>query len=79
MRNNTDVACALLAGVVIGAAVGMLFAPHKGKVTRRIILHKGQDIAEDVTETVQEAIGKLTETFNEKIDGIKKEIRSKLS
>ena len=45
----------LLAGGAIGAAVGMLYAPHKGEVTRGMLMekakgmwHKGDNVKEKV-------------------------------
>jgi len=53
---------ALLVGTIVGAAIGILFAPAKGTKTRATITDK----AEDLTET-------LKDKFNEFLDGVKKE------
>lgn len=43
--NNTGkIMGAVLAGVVIGGAIGILFAPDKGSETRKKILAKGDDL-----------------------------------
>lgn len=38
------IVAALLAGTILGAAIGVLFAPHKGKKTRGTINVKAQDL-----------------------------------
>lgn len=53
---------ALLIGTVVGAAIGILFAPAKGKETRNAIVDKGGDL----TDT-------LKDKFNEFLEGVKKE------
>ena len=44
-KKTTQILGALMAGTLIGAALGILFAPNKGRVTRKIILGKANDIA----------------------------------
>ena len=41
-------AAGVLLGVGIGALLGILFAPHKGSKTRRKIMNKGQNYAEEL-------------------------------
>jgi gas vesicle protein len=69
----------LLAGAAIGAAVGMLFTPHKGTVLRKIIRRKGEDIASDVAETIEDRIEQLSDTFSEKLESLKSEIQSRVN
>jgi gas vesicle protein len=52
----------VLAGVAVGATLGILFAPDKGSTTRKKISRKGDDYAEE-----------LEEKFNEFIEGISKQ------
>jgi len=40
----------VLAGVAVGALLGVLFAPEKGTETRRKISEKGDDYVDDIKE-----------------------------
>lgn len=68
----------MIAGIAVGAAVGVLLAPHKGKVTRRIIRRKGEDIVGDVSETINESIGEFSDTITNKIDKFRDDITTRL-
>ena len=57
----------VLAGVAIGAALGILFAPDKGSTTRRKISKKGQDYAEELGDKFNE----FTESISRKYETIK--------
>lgn len=55
---------AALSGLVAGAILGILFAPHKGSKTRRNIARKG----EELTEELMNKVHRFGEFINEKID-----------
>ena len=67
-RNNhsTDGMTCLLAGfvagVAVGAAVGVLLAPNKGEDTRRLI----KDQAEETRDQVVKAVNGVTARFEKK-------------
>lgn len=50
MGNSNKVIGALLVGVAIGGALGILFAPEKGSVTRKKLFSKGEDLKDDLIE-----------------------------
>jgi gas vesicle protein len=54
----------VLAGAAAGAALGLLFAPAKGSMTRKRIARKGTDYAEDVKEMFGEYIDVIAEGYN---------------
>ncbi len=43
-----------LSGLLVGSAVGVLFAPHRGQITRRKIRRKVEDVRDQVDETVED-------------------------
>lgn len=78
MNNSKNLFLGMIAGIAVGAAVGVLLAPQKGKVTRRIIRRKGEDIVTDVSDTINESIGEFSDTITKKIDKFKDDITSRL-
>ena len=59
----------LLAGVAVGAALGILFAPDKGWNTRKRISKKAEDVANDLREKFDEFI----DTVTSKVDEVKEQ------
>jgi len=60
----------VLAGVAIGAVLGVLFAPDKGWNTRKRISKKGEDLADDLREKFDEFL----DSISVKVDDIKEEV-----
>ncbi|MBF6642072.1 YtxH domain-containing protein [Flavobacterium sp. J49] len=52
-----------LAGLAVGAVLGILFAPEKGSVTRKQIMDKGNDYADDVKSKYKEFADSISEKF----------------
>jgi gas vesicle protein len=50
MEDSGKVMLGLLAGVAIGATLGILFAPDKGTETRRKIISKKEDFEDELEE-----------------------------
>jgi gas vesicle protein len=81
----------VLAGVAIGAVVGILLAPEKGSVTRKQFLGKGEDYADRLGKKLDSFIESVSENYatthqtaeelgalgKAKFEGLKKEIRDK--
>ena len=68
-------ALSLLAGVAIGATLGILFAPEKGSVTRRNISKKGEDYLDELKYRFYE----FMDSVNEKTESIKEESKNFVS
>jgi len=54
--NNTGIIgflVGLLSGLVVGSALGLLFAPHRGDVTRRKIRRRAEDLRDQVEEAAE--------------------------
>ena len=47
-----------LAGLVIGGALGLLLAPHRGDITRRKITRRAGETKDQVVQAVEELIEK---------------------
>jgi gas vesicle protein len=62
--NTGKVVLGVLAGVAVGAIVGILFAPEKGSVTRKNILNKKDDYLDGLNEKFEEFIQMITQKFN---------------
>jgi gas vesicle protein len=64
-----NVVLGVLAGVAVGALLGVLFAPDKGSETRKKIAKKTSDGAEELKDKFEALLAGLTE----KIDSVKEE------
>jgi gas vesicle protein len=63
MMNKTNVAIGVLAGVAVGAILGVLFAPDKGSVTRKKLMRKATDTADDLKDKFDDLLEEMTEKF----------------
>ena len=53
----------VLGGVAVGAALGVLFAPEKGDKTRRKIMDKSNDYADELKEKLDTLLGTITNKY----------------
>jgi gas vesicle protein len=53
----------VLAGLAVGALLGVLFAPDKGSETRKKIAKKGEDTVEGLKERLDELLKNFAEKF----------------
>jgi len=60
----------ILAGVAVGAAIGILLAPDKGSETRKKILDKGNELADGI----KEKYGDIAGAVKEKYQGMKQSV-----
>jgi len=80
MSNNSgNVLLALLAGAVVGAGVGILYAPDKGTATRKNIKDKAVKVKKDISEKVSHAKEDISNTLDTKKKEFEKKLEDTLS
>ena len=59
-----NVVIGVLAGVAVGALIGILFAPDKGSETRKKISKKSSDTVDDLKEKFDDLISNASDKLN---------------
>ena len=76
-EHNVQMAVTFLAGILIGGLAGagtmLLLAPQSGKRTRDKIRHKGLELREQATETLEDAMGQARDTGRHISAGVHKQ------
>lgn len=65
---NGKVILAVLAGFSAGTALGLLFAPDRGSDTRKKISKKGKDLANAVSDKIDQKFDELLTTISGKVE-----------
>jgi gas vesicle protein len=73
----------VLGGIATGAVLGILFAPAKGADTRKKILQKGNNYADDLKDKFENISGTLKSNYDKmfhegksKLDNLKNELKN---
>jgi len=63
----------VLAGLAAGAVIGILFAPDKGSVTRKKVMEKSDEYAEELKEKFNDFVENISQKVEEAIRTHKEE------
>jgi gas vesicle protein len=79
MDNDTmrGLAIGLIAGALIGAGLGILYAPQSGRKTRRDIQRQAQEIkgkAEEFGETVKKRAEEISDTVSDNAEKYRRKV-----
>ncbi|NNF19104.1 MAG: YtxH domain-containing protein [Flavobacteriaceae bacterium] len=74
-----NIVLALLTGAVIGAGIGILYAPDEGTATRKKIKKKVEDTSHDLSERISHAKDELTKTANQKKETFERRLDETIS
>lgn len=77
MKNSNKVLIAVGAGLVVGGALGILFAPDKGENIRKKISDSGKKLCDTVNERInkgKEKIAGLKNGMKERMESVKEEV-----
>jgi len=61
--NSSKIVLGLLGGIASGAIAGILLAPDKGSKTRKKILFKGKDFADDIKGKFEDLYENVTDKY----------------
>lgn len=73
-NNAASVAIALIGGLVLGAALGVLFAPEAGTETRNNLGSSLQDLGTTVADKAQQGKEAITNLKDKAVDAVKSKI-----
>jgi gas vesicle protein len=70
--NSNKVVLGVLGGIAAGAIAGILLAPDKGSKTRKKIISKGKDFADDIKDKFEDLYENVTDKYENLLHDSKK-------
>jgi len=74
MSNTKNLITGIIGGLAVGATLGILFAPHKGSKTRKLIKKSADEAKDTVVHKTQEFKDQLSHVFHSKKDEFEDEL-----
>jgi gas vesicle protein len=74
--NTAKVIVGVLAGVAVGAAIGILFSPDKGANTRKKLTKKSDDIMRDIKEGLSEIYDTVAQKYGAASNEVEKLVKN---
>jgi gas vesicle protein len=74
MNDNSKIIAALLAGIAVGAALGILFAPEKGSETRDKLNDALKNLGDAIKDRAAEEIDNLADFKDKVVNNIKSKL-----
>lgn len=65
LNQTSKVFAALLIGSLIGATLGVLFAPHKGRKSRKMVVKGATNMTEDIKQTIKDTTSGIQKSVEE--------------
>ena len=75
MSDNSKIVVALLAGVAVGAALGILFAPESGSATRDRLGKALKDLGDTIKELSNEGLDEMSDAVEKVGDAVKSKVK----
>jgi gas vesicle protein len=75
---SQKVIAGILIGAAAGAALGLLFAPHKGSRTRRKLANAGAELKDSLKEKIEDFVETITDQFHSTKDELIKAGKEKI-
>jgi hypothetical protein len=70
LMNTTKAILAMVASAAAGAALGILFAPDKGRETRKKMMQKGEDIGDAIDRRIEQKYEEMETKLDSLLKGM---------